>query len=304
MVNNEKKNNIYTCVYIITDEYINNIKNIINDTKNKKDLKKYTKWYIFFKYIKIIFKLYCQNHINIDYFIKKTDLLCGNSKIITTYDTLLFYNLYIPHKNILSNIQNNLDDIHANFINDVIYNDSTAKKLYKMIQNIYFIVHNNNNICWQFKNDNAIMKLTNISSNNLCIIYDNTNIYIKHKITETSNYSCHNNELPIETNNYPINDDSNDSNICDIDSFCSDNDIYDDESIYNTYNTTKIQLCNYEQENINKISTRYDYIYDMIKNISVIYLYIIIIIIKFYTNINILKYDSCRRLLYIILCNR
>lgn len=315
----KEKNNIHICVYIITNNYAINIKNIIENTTDKKEIKKYTKWLVFVKYIKIIFKLYQTHYTDIHYFIKKTELLCGNSKIITQNNTLLFYNMYLPNKTILCDIKKNLniDDIH--FIDDIIYNEKTAKKLHKMVQNIYYIIYNDSVLCWQFKNDCDILKY---SSSNLSIVKDKTDIYIKHSSNSISR--CNNNTYG-SSNKYPIDDDdiSNDYDLYTVDSICSDHDIYeDDDSIYNEnsyYNNSKIltneqlcktdtlpnpHLCNYEHEYINSNSSSYDYIYDMIKNSCVMYIYIIATIVKFYTNIDILKYDSFRRLLYIINFNR
>ena len=177
MILNKEKNNIYTRIYIITDNYINNIKNIIENTTDKKEIKKYTKWFIFIKYIKIIFKLYHQQYHDIHYFIKNTDLLCGNSKIISQNNTLLFYNVFIPDRKLLCSIKKYIYKNDIDFINDVIYDHSIAKNLYKMTQNIYYILYNNNTLCWLFKNDSNISKLK-YNSSNLSIIYDKSDIYI------------------------------------------------------------------------------------------------------------------------------
>lgn len=315
MTLNKEKNNTHIRIYIITENYSTNIKNIINNTKNNKELKKYTKWYIFVRYIKIILKLYLQKYINIQYFIKNTELIYGTSKIVTPNDTLLFFNIFIPNRHILCSIGKYLNKNELNFINDIIYDELTNKYLCKMINNIYFIIHNNSHLCWQFKNDSKIIELKYVSVNNLSIYHDTTNIYIKYK---KDNLNCYDSK-PLNT--YHITDDiSQDNEISDIDSICSEHDIYDDvnsmcydDSYYNkpilkkqTLNckTIKLNLCSYNHENINKKTTPYDYIYDIIKNSCILYIYIIVVIIKYYTNINILNYNSFRRLIYIINFNR
>ena len=299
MIINKEKNNIYTRVYIITNNYAINIKNIIENTTDKKEIKKYTKWLVFVKYIKIIFKLYQKQYCDIHYFIKKTELLCENSKIITQNNTLLFYNMYLPNKTILCAIKKNLNIDDIQFIDDIIYNENTVKKLHKMVQNIYYIIYNDSVLCWQFKNDCNILKY---SSSNLSIVKDKTDIYIKHSSNSISR--CNNNTYG-SSNKYPIDDYdiSKDYDLYTDDSICNNHDI-NNEPLCKTDTIPNPHLCNYKHEYINKNSSSYDYIYDMIKNSCVMYIYIIATIVKFYTNIDILKYDSFRRLLYIINFNR
>jgi hypothetical protein len=295
----KEKNNTYTRIYIITDNYIDNIKNIINNTQNKKELKKYNLWYIFVTYIKIIFKLYLHNYDNINHFITITELIHGNSKITTPDDTLSFYNILIPNKKYLCGIQKYLDKNMNDFINDIIHKPSTLKKLSKMIKNIYLIIYNESVICWQFKSDTNITRLKYSSGSNLTIIHNISEIYIKYKIID---------EL---YQKYPItNNTSQDYKMFDIDSICSDiyaddNSICNDESRYNKQSHTIQQPdCDYAHETIYIKTSQYDYIYTLIKNSSILYLYIIAVIIKFYINVNILKFKTVKKLLYIINCNR
>ena len=240
------KNNIYAHIYIITDNYINNIKNSINTSTNKKDIKKYTKWYIFIRYVLIVFTLYKCKYKNIDSFIKPTSLIRYTSNISSHNNTLQFYDIHIPNISVLHNIKKYLNNTDISYINDIIYADKTQKQLEKMIQYIYLIIYNDDIVCWQFKNDKEILKLTYISNDNLYIKYTDTDIYV---------YNC------MEDNKK---DDYSNINIC-------DNEII-----------------------------KYDYIYDMIKNTIILYLYIVTIIVKFYTNINIMKNDHIKHLLYII----
>lgn len=250
-----KKNIIYTRIYIINNKYIDNIKYSINNTTDRKELKKFNKWYIFIRYISLIFKLHRQNYHHIHNFIKTVN------KIISHNNILVFCDIYIPNDIILANSIKYLDQNDSVLIYDIMYDYSKKKKLHKMIHNIYYIVHDDNTLCWQFKNDIDI--LLSQTNNIYSITHDTNEIHIKY-----------------DANNIISNKHS-----CDI---------------LNNKNNERRNLVSNKQYYTYHNNISYTYLYDMIKNSCIIYLYIIAVIIKFYTNVNILYYRLFKKLIYFI----
>src|SRR5580692_4207144 len=66
----------------ITTEYIENMKNIIKASQDKKEVYKYTKWILCMTYLIPIIHLYVLNDNRLNYFIKRSDINPLNNSII------------------------------------------------------------------------------------------------------------------------------------------------------------------------------------------------------------------------------